>query len=206
MLRHQNILRNLNLLCYRFHLHLHKNPSKPNSVVAESWGSAEGWLRASSVSAVAERSEGKDKKKKKERQRTVRRRARVSGKGEVRKLRSEECERRVYLSHCSAGTVCAAWVQFNIWQRQTSYMFPPLLCGLAAELWWKSQGAVWRLKMPFDRREIRYNGHVIIPPPHRLPCFYTRCGVSDPNLLSAKRKPKRRSEGERMFKALMLEN
>lgn len=56
--------------------------------------------------------------------------------------------------------------------------------------------------MPFDRREIRYNGHVIPPP--SLPLLLHKCGVSDPNLLSAERKPKRRSEGERMFEALML--
>lgn len=159
------------------------------------------------------------------REETVGRRGGAAGEEKVQEVevrrgkgRERARERTACLNHPTAGTVCAACVQFEHLIETDILHVPPSLCGLPAELWWKLKGAVWRLPLPFDRREIRYNGHVIWtktpPPTTTTPTLhassYTRCGVSDPNLQSAKRKPKRGDEGVgggwRMEEAVMLEN
>lgn len=55
----------------------------------------------------------------------------------------------------------------------------------------------------FDRMEFRYCHHVILTTLPPSP-FYTRFGVSDPNLQCAKRNPKKVAKGVGMFKAMML--
>lgn len=91
--------------------------------------------------------------------------------------------------------------RFNIWQSQTSYVSPSSLCGLTAQLWCKLHGAAWRL--PFDRWESRCHSHVIrqTHPTSPPSSSRTRCGVSDPNLQSAKKETRgEEMRGEGMMK------
>lgn len=127
-LKHQTILITLNynfsVICFICSCTKSWNQSNQNR--GWSGGSIQGWLSASSVvavgvMAVAERSEGEDEKRWDLRAVGLNR----NGSKKVRKSRLKECVGTVCLNHSTAGTVCAARVQFQ--QIDVLHVPPPFV-------------------------------------------------------------------------------